>query len=50
MHHQQHAEEARDDRHHAMPADPFVEQRSRQKRDKQRGEEEDGDGLIELEI
>ena len=50
MHHQQHAKEARDDRHHAMPADPFMEQRSGEKRDEEWGEEEDGDGLIELEI
>ena len=50
MHHQQHAEEARDDREHAMPADPLAEQRPGEPRDQERREEEDGDGLVELEI
>ena len=50
MHHEQHAEKAGDDGQHAMPANPFAEQRPGKRRDQQRREKEDGDGLVELEI
>ncbi len=50
MHHQQHADEAGGDGEHAMPTDPFIEQGPGQCRDQQRRQEEDGDGLVELEI
>ena len=50
MHHQKHAEEACEDRHHAMPANPFVQQRPGKERDQQRREKEDGDRLVELQV
>src|ERR1044072_3175630 len=45
MHHQHHADEARGDRHHAMPAHPFVEQGAGQRRDQEGRQKEGGEGL-----
>ena len=50
MHHKEHAEEAGHHRHHAMPADPFVEKRPSKGCDYERREKEDGDGLIKLKV
>ena len=50
VHHEQHAEEASDDRYHAMPADPFVQQRPGKGAQQQGREKEDGDRLVELQI
>ena len=50
MHHKEHAEEAGHHRHHAMPADPFVEKRPSKGCDYERREKELGDGLIKLKV